>query len=182
MQTKNIRRMKKDIKKTKEEKPKKPSKISKDLEKEIKTLKPSHIRFVYLYLGGEDGKCFNNATLSYLRAFEIETPTVKIKQEDGSMDYSSAYKSAKQSGHRLLTNVHIQKFKSELLLEVGFKPETIKKRFAELAYQNKNLPIALTATDRVAKIAGIINDDKKVDIPQLEALGNAIREILTPKK
>lgn len=167
---------------TKEVKPKKPAKVSKELQDEIKTLKPSHIRFVYLYLGGEDGKCFNNATLSYLRAFEIETPTTKVKQTDGREDYTMEYKGAKANGARLIANDSIQKFKTKLLLEVGFNPETIKKRFAELAYQNKNLPIALTATDRVAKIAGIITDDKKVDIPQLEALGNAIREILTPKK
>lgn len=174
--------MSKTKKITKEKKPKKPAKVSPDIEKELTTLKPSHIRFVYLLLGGEDGKCFNNATLAYIRAFEIETTTRKVKQEDGSEDYTSAYKSAKTNGNRLLTNANIQKFKTKLLLEVGFDPATIKQRFAELAYQNKNLPIALTATDRVAKIAGIINDDKKVDIPQLEALGNAIREILTPKK
>lgn len=167
---------------TKEKKPKKPAKVSPEIEKDLKTLKPSHIRFVYLYLGGEDGKCFNNATLAYLRAFEIETTTRKVKQEDGTEDYTMAYKGAKANGARLIANDSIQKLKSKLLLEVGFDPATIKKRFAELAYQNKNLPIALTATDRVAKIAGIINDDKKVDIPQLEALGNAIREILTPKK
>lgn len=167
---------------TKEKKPKKPAKVSPEIEKDLKTLKPSHIRFVYLYLGGEDGKCFNNATLSYLRAFEIETSTSKVKLPDGREDYTSEYKSAKANGARLIANDNIQKLKSKLLLEVGFDPSTIKKRFAELAYQNKNLPIALTATDRVAKIAGIISDDKKVDIPQLEALGNAIREILTPKK
>lgn len=167
---------------TKEKKPKKPAKVSPEIEKDLKTLKPSHIRFVYLYLGGEDGKCFNNATLAYLRAFEIDTPTSKVKLPDGREGYTSEYLSAKQSGYRLLTNVHIQNLKKKLLLEIGFNPETIKQRFAELAYQNKNLPIALTATDRVAKIAGIISDDKKVDIPQLEALGNAIREILTPKK
>lgn len=167
---------------TKEKKPKKPAKVSPEIEKDLKTLKPSHIRFVYLYLGGEDGKCFNNATLSYLRAFEIETPTTKVKQPDGREDYTSEYKSAKTSAYELLTKPDIQNLKSKILLETGFNPDTIKKRFAELAYQNKNLPIALTATDRVAKIAGIISDDKKVDIPQLEALGNAIREILTPKK
>jgi hypothetical protein len=174
--------MKTKTKTTKEKKPKKPPKVSPDIEKDLKTLKPSHIRFVYLLLGGEDGKCFNNATLAYLRAFEIETTTRKVKQDDGSEDYTSAYKSAKTNGSKLLTNANIQNLKSKLLLEVGFDPATIKKRFAELAYQNKNLPIALTATDRVAKIAGILTDDKKVDIPQLEALGNAIREILTPKK
>jgi hypothetical protein len=34
----------------------------------------------------------------------------------------------------------------------------------------------------MAKLTGMITDDKKVDIPQLEELGNAIRSILTPKK
>lgn len=168
--------------KKKPTKEKKPKKISPDIDESISKMKPAHIRFVYLLLGGEDGRCFNNATLAYLRAFEINTATTKVKLPDGSEGYTKEYLGAKSSASALLTTPNIQKFKKKLLLEVGFNPETIKQRFAELAYQNKNLPIALTATDRVAKIAGILTDDKKVDIPQLEALGNAIREILTPKK
>lgn len=142
-------------------------------------LKPSHVRFIYLFLGGEDGSCFNNATRAYIKAYDIDTPLVKDK--DGK--YSKEYLSSKVKASQLLTNGNIQKFKHTVLLESGFKPENIKKRFSELAYQNKNLPIALTATDRIAKIAGVIKDDeKKIDIPQLEAIGESIRAILTPKK
>lgn len=153
---------------------------------ELKTLlaklKPAMVRFVYLYMGGEDGSCFNNATKSYLRAYEIDTPTIKIKQADGRDDYTKEYKSAKTKGYQLLTNGDIQKLRNLLLLQSGFDIETIKKRYAELAYQNKNLPIALTSTDRIAKIAGLISDDKKVDIPQLTELGESLKTLLTPKR
>lgn len=144
-----------------------------------KKLKPAQIRFVYLYLGGEDGKCFNNATLSYLRAYDIDTRTTK----DADGKYTKEYLSAKTMGGRLLTNVVIQKFKNQILLESGFNPDTIKRRFAELAYQNKNLVIAHASTRDIAKIAGVIKEESKVvDIPQLEAIGENIRKILTPKK
>lgn len=144
-------------------------------------LKPAMIRFVYLYLGAEDGKCFNNATLSYLRAYDIDTVTTKVKQENGAEDYTSAYKSAKSKGYDLLTKPDIQKFKHHVLLKQGYEPDNIKKRFAELSQQNKNLPIALTATDRMAKIAGVIKEDSKsVDIPQLTELTDHIKKILTP--
>lgn len=143
----------------------------------LKTMKPAHIRFVYLYLGGEDGKCFNNATLSYLRAFEVDTSTTK--QADGK--YTKEYLNAKTRGYELVTNRDIQNLKQAILLENGFDINTVKRRFAELAYQNKNLPIALTATDRIAKITGVLKEDSKsVDIPQLTELTEHIKAILTP--
>lgn len=142
-----------------------------------KKLKPAMIRFVYLYLGGEDGKCMNNATLSYIRAYGIETSVVKDK--DGK--YSKEYLSSKSSGYDLLTKPDIQKFKNAVLLEAGFEPDTIKKRFAELAYQNKNLPIAHVALRDIAKISGVMKEDtKSVDIPQLTELTEHIKAILTP--
>lgn len=165
--------------KSKDKKPSTPKekKVVDVLNELTKKLKPSNIRFVYLYLGGEDGKCFNNATLAYLRAYEIETRTTK----DADGNYTSEYKSAKTNGSRLLTNADIQKYKDAVLLHAGFNPDTVKRRFAELAYQNKNLPIALTATDRIAKITGVLKEDSKsVDIPQLTELTEHIKAILTP--
>lgn len=142
-----------------------------------RTLKPAQIRFVYLLLGAEDGRCFNNATLSYIRAYEIETSLVRDK--DGK--YSKEYLGAKSSASALLTTPNIQKFKNAVLLEAGFDPDTIKKRFAELAYQNKNLPIAHVALRDIAKITGVMKEDSKsVDIPQLTELTNHIKAILTP--
>lgn len=158
------------------------TKSKKDIPIESK-LKPAMIRFVYLYLGGEDGKCFNNATLSYIRAYDIDTVTMKYKQENGREDYSKEYKSAKTNASQLLSNTNIQKFRDKVLLEIGYNPDNIKKRFAELAHQNRNLPIALASVDRMAKIAGVLKEDsKQVDIPQLEELGNAIKSILTPRR
>lgn len=154
-----------------------------DLEKLMKKLKPAQIRFVYLYMGAEDGKCYNNATASYIRAYEIDTPTRKVKLPDGSEGYTSEYKSAKTKGYQLLTNGDIQKLRNLLLSEIGIDKEWIKRRYADFAVQNKNPALALTATDRLAKITGVVIDDtKKVDIPQITELANAIKGILTPKK
>lgn len=170
------------MKKTTKKKTKKTEKIEDDLKSLLKKMKPAHIRFTTLYMGGEDGSCFNNAVKSYLRAYDIDTPTIKVKQENGKEDYTKEYKSAKTNGYKLLTNADIQKLRNLILLESGFDISMIKKRYAELAYQNKNLVIAVQATDRVAKIAGVISDDKKVDIPQLTELGESIKSLLTPKR
>lgn len=153
-----------------------------DLKALLKKMKPAHIRFITLYMGGEDGSCFNNATKAYLRAFEINTPTIKVKQKNGEDDYTPEYKGAKSSAYKLLTTADIQKLRHLILLKSGFEIDTIKRRYSELAYQNKNLPIAITATDRIAKIAGVISDDKKVDIPQLTELGDSLKALLTPKR
>lgn len=142
----------------------------------ISKMKPTHIRFVNLYLGGEDGRCFNNATHAYIKAFDINT---SMKKVDGK--YSKEYVGAKSSASALLTSPNIQKLKHLILLEQGYKPETIKKRFTELAFQNKNLPIAHASTRDMAKIAGVMKDDSKsVDIPQLTELTEQIKKILTP--
>lgn len=151
----------------------KPDKVSKGL-------KPAEMRFVVLYLGGEDGKCFNNATRAYIVAYDIDTPLKKVKNNKGIEDYTPQYKAAKSNAYTLLTKADIIAFRDKVLLENGFDPSTIKKRFAELAYQNHNLPIAHAATRDMAKLTNMITDDKKVDIPQLEELGNAIKSILTP--
>ena len=147
-------------------------------------MKPAHLRFLSLYMGGEDGSCWNNATKSYLKAFEIDTVTTKVKDpKTGELGYTKEYKSARASAIALLTSINIQKLKNYILLNVGYDKDVIKKRYTEIAMQNKNLPVALQANDRVAKIAGVLNvDDKKVDIPQLTELGNQMKQLLTPKR
>lgn len=170
-------------KKTSDKKPPTAKKEVSVVEELTNKMKPAHIRFVYLILGGEDGACFNNATRAYIRAFEIDTTTRKVKQDNGKEDYTKEYKGARSSASALLTTPNIQKLRQALLLEAGFNPDNIKRRFAELAYQNKNLPIALTATDRIAKIAGVLKEEtKNVDIPQLTELTDVIKGILSPKK
>ena len=147
-------------------------------------MKPAHLRLLSLYMGGEDGSCWNNATKSYLKAFEIDTVTTKVKDpKTGELGYTKEYKSARASAIALLTSINIQKLKNYILLNVGYDKDVIKKRYTEIAMQNKNLPVALQANDRVAKIAGVLNvDDKKVDIPQLTELGNQMKQLLTPKR
>lgn len=142
-------------------------------------LKPAELRFLTLYMGMEDGKGFNNATLSYLIAYDKWTPTIMQKDKKTGL-YDKVYNTARTEGHKLLTKPNIQKARSHLLLEISFDANTIKKRYAEIMTQNRNLPLALSATDRVAKVTGLITDDKKVDIPQLTALGDMMKELLTP--
>ena len=129
---------------------------------------PAQIRFVYLYLGSENGECFNNATRAYGLAFDKNLEDIK------------QYNTSRAEGSKLLAKPSISAFKDKVLLELGYKPETIKKRYAQLANQNTNLPLALQANDRVAKIAGVLKDDPtKVNIPELEAVATAIRKILS---
>lgn len=161
---------------------KKKEKVS-DYDKLIAKLKPAKIRWLMLYMGLEDGKCFNNATLSYIRAYDIDTPLKKVKDEEtGIEDYTSEYKTAKTRGYEHVTNSDIVKLKHIILIEQGYDKQFIKKRYAEIAMQNNNIPLALSATDRLAKITGLVTDDKKVDIPQLTELADSLKAILTPKK
>lgn len=174
---------KQPAKKTTDKKPPTAKKEASVVEQLTAKMKPAHVRFVYLLLGAEDGSCFNNATRAYIRAFNVDTTTRKVKQDNGKDDYTKEYKNAKSRGYELVTNRDIQKLRSALLLEQGFTPESIKGRFAELAYQNKNLPIALASTDRLAKITGVLKEEaKNVDIPQLTELTDVIKGILSPAK
>lgn len=141
-------------------------------------LKPAQLRFIYLYLGEEDGRGWNNATISYIIAYNIETSL----RRNSEGKYSKEYLNAKSRGYELVTNSDIRKLRELLLGEAGYKPENIKKRYLELQKQNKNPIVALQANDRMAKIAGVIDDSKKVNIPELEKLGDAIRGVLTPKR
>ena len=59
----------------------------------------------------------------------------------------------------------------------------IKERFGELGFQNSNLGVALSATEKIAKISGVLKDDAlKVNIPELEVLGEGIKQILSGSK
>jgi len=157
---------------------KKETKTKDELKELLKKMKPAHIRFTYLYMGGEDGKCFNNATLAYITAYEIDT---SLRRNEKTGKFTKEYMGAKSSGYKLLTSTDIQKLRNLILLEQGYDIAHIKRRYAEIANQNKNLPLALSATDRIAKITGVIKEDSKsVDIPQLEEIGRAIKQILTP--
>lgn len=166
-------------KKTTKQTPKEvePKKLT--IEDELATLaasiKPAELRFIHLYLGGEEGLCWNNATRAYCVAFE--------------KDYSDPkdVKTSSVLGSRLLGKVEIQKYRACLLRKAGFTEDRIKERYGELAYQNSNIGAALGATDRIAKIAGVLKDDgMKVNIPELTALGENIKQILqgnaNPKK
>lgn len=139
-------------------------------------LTPQQLRFVYLYLGHEGGKAWSNATLSHFFSFQPEGTPRKTK--DGQ--FTKEYKISSVTGHKLLGNTSIKAAIDDILLESGYKPENIKKGFAKLANQQKNLPVALAAHDRMAKITGVIKDDGlKVNIPELEALTKTIRDALS---
>lgn len=155
-----------------------------EIEKLMKKLKPAQVRFIQLYMGMEDGKCYNNATLAYLTAYDIDTPTRRVKDSvTGKEDYTAQYKSAKTNGYKLLTNADIQKLRNAILDDIGINTQWIKRRYSDIASQSKNLPLALASTDRLAKITGVVKEDNtKVDIPQLTELGETIKALLTPKK
>ena len=147
------------------------------LEEVKKNLNERQKRFVHLYLGAEDGKSFGIATDAYFRAY---SETAEKKDKDGN--YTSEYLTAKTNGNKLLSNTYIQAYIKQIELEVGFSSDEIKRRYSQLANQNKNLVVALSANDKRAKIAGVVKDDVKLDIPQLEELGQSLKQLLTPKR
>ena len=148
------------------------------LEAVKKVLTEKQRRFVQLYLGGEDGRSFGNASDAYLRAYYGDGTPRKNK----AGEYSKEYNTARTNGNLLLANTHIKAYINDIELRVGFDPNEIKKRFSQLANQNKHLPVALSANEKRAKIAGVLKDDAKLDIPQLEELGSVLKNLLTPKK
>ena len=150
------------------------------LKHKIPKLNPTQIRFVHLFLGGESGDCFGNATLSYLKAYGIETVTTKVRNEvTGAEDYTPAYKAAKAHASRLVANGNIQRYSDSLLLESGYTPAAIKRGIAELAFQRKYPAIALAALEKMAKISGMFNDRNVINIPALEDLTIEMRRILS---
>lgn len=155
-----------------------------EIERLTNKLKPAQVRFIQLYMGMEDGKCYNNATLSYLTAYNVETSTRKVKDPvTGIESYTKEYLNAKSRGYELVTNRDIQKLRNAILDDIGVNKEWIKRRYSDIASQSKNLPLSLASTDRLAKITGVVKEDSnKVDIPQLTELGETIKALLTPKK
>ncbi len=136
-----------------------------------KMFKPATVRFVHLYLGGEGGACWNNATKAYGVAY------------DKDMDDAKEAKTARSEASKLMTNPDIQAYKHFLLVKHGYTEDAIKERFSQLGRQDSNLGVALSATEKIAKIAGVIKEDAlKVNIPELTALGEGIKEILTAAK
>lgn len=155
--------------------------VPSEMELLVAKLKPSQLRFLYLYLGAEDGRGWNNATISYLIAYDKWRPDILRKQTDGK--YDPEYNTARTEGYKLLTIPDIQRLKHLILIEAGISPDTIKKRYSEFAFQNKYPAIAITATDRLAKIAGVVKDDGlKINVPEIERLTDVMQKLLTPKK
>lgn len=138
-------------------------------------LKPQWLRFVYLYLGAENGIAYGNATMAYFYAYNGEDAETKDKNNL----YTKEYKTAKTEGNSLLTKPDIKAVIGELLVGSGYSPENIKKGIAELAFQRKNLPIALSAYEKMAKISGLLKEDNTVNVPELEKLTDAIKKILS---
>jgi phage terminase small subunit len=136
-------------------------------------------RFCELYLGSDGGVCWSNATLSYLWAYNGDNfPT---KDEDGQ--WTTEYLTAKANGYRSLEKKVIKDYMDYILLEVGMKPEEIKKGIMEWAKQKKHPVVSLNAYEKIAKITGVLKEDTKtVDLPELVALTAMVQSILTPKK
>jgi len=113
-------------------------------------LQPKQLLFCEFYAGLADRAYMANATLSYIHAYGIDTPTTRIfkkwkKGEKAYWDNTKEYKYAKSEGHRLLQNPTIK--------------ETIHKmfrqRFNEDHVDNELLKVIDQDEDRMSKVAGI---------------------------
>lgn len=141
-------------------------------------LNPKQERFVHLYLGIEEkGKYFGNATVSYIIAYQYDVP----RKQGGGYDHTSdEYNSASVRGSELLRNRKVAEYKKQLTLNVD-KDEWLD-RLGELAKQNNNLNVARASALDVLKVTGAYKETERVDIPQLEEVGQAIKEILGSKQ
>lgn len=119
---------------------KKSKRFIKQEEKITKSLNPNQILFCQLY--SFDKECFGNATLSYMRAYNLK---------------ESQRKNARHHGYRLATNEHILDYRN-LLLATRFNNESVDDRHSELMHQNKNLVVAMQAVQEFNKVKKRVED------------------------
>jgi len=125
--------------------------------KEEKALKLKHEVFCQNYAGMSDRSMMANATLSYIDAFGIDTPTSKIRYKalpksrenpngrPSYWDYSPEYRSAKTLGGRLLSKVDIR-VRIHQLFKILFSNDII---------DNELLKVIMQDLDPKAKVMGI---------------------------
>lgn len=97
--------------------------------------------FCILYTS--DKYCFGNAAASYAEAYGLTENQRKT--------------SARRMGYRLLTNVHIRSFTSNML-KLGFTDEMVDNELAKVIHQNKSLQPKVQAISEYNKLRGRIGD------------------------
>lgn len=107
-------------------------------EKIGKKLKARQELFCVLYSGRGGKYCFANATTAYMEAYDLTE-----KQAD----------SARSSGYRLLTNVHILK-RIKRLMKQTMAPATVNFELAKIIYQDSDLHAKLGAIAQYHKVMG----------------------------
>lgn len=136
-------------------KSKKPTKEKVD--KVDKALKFTHEVFCQNYAGMSDRSMMANATLSYIDAFKIDTPTTKVRYKalpksvkhpsgvPSYWDYTAEYKSARSAASRLITSVNIR-VRIHQLFKILFSNDIV---------DNELLKVIMQDVDPKAKVMGI---------------------------
>lgn len=143
-----------------------------------KKLNPRHEVFCQLYAGYGDRSCLNNGVLSYIQAYEIDTPMGRQlkkwkKGQPAYWDYTPQYKSAKTDAHRLLTNADI-KARIYSLFKLLFNPDVVDSELLAVIMQND---------DPKAKVQGIREfNELKGRITKKIKLSGAIKSNLSADK
>lgn len=143
-----------------------------------KPLTEEQLRAIALYLGDEGGIAFKNQTQAYAIAHGKGYLESRVKDENGNIVESKEHRDTRVYASKFFRQQRVQAVLHDILLHSQYHPDNIKKRFAELSIQNLNLPVALSATEKIAKIEKVINDSTKVDIPQLSELTDTVKKIL----
>ena len=139
-------------------------------------------RFLTYYLGQHDPKCLHNATRSWLMAKgydpDIYSQSV-IDIETGKQTYQSEYNTARTEASLLLANPNIRALKDKMLKEAFDDPQNAKNRLVELATQNTNLSVAVSANKTILTMFGLLSNKRTVDFTELDKLTKMVAIVLT---
>lgn len=123
---------------------------TKGKKEKVLTLKPLQELFCQYYAGYGERSLMSNGVMSYIAAFEIDTPSGRQLKKwkvgvPAYWDYTAEYKAAKSAAHLLLTNPHI-KARIYILFKTLFSSDVVDSELLSTIMQSE---------DKAAKVAAI---------------------------
>jgi hypothetical protein len=137
--------------------------------------------FLNYYLGILDSHCLHNATRSWLMAkgYDPEMSSKPIIDKRGQKTYRPEYNTARTEASLLLANPNIRALKDKMLKEAFDDPQNAKNRLVELAMQNTNLSVAVSANKTMLTMFGLLSNKVTVDFTELDQLTKMVTKVLT---
>lgn len=141
-------------------------------------IKQRHREFCLLYSGiANEGKCYMNATRSYIVAYRGEIIEKEKDPITERMKYTGEYWTCKTKASILLSKGIIKEWLNWFWGDTD--RNKMIRRLNDIAFQNKDIKTARQATVDVLKVTGEFQESTKHDIPELERLTDVIQEVLS---